>query len=91
MKGRTNRDHELEPLGHGRECRRRGPRVERRRVDPLDVIEKQLGEQRDVETDRLASRGESLDVVPGRFHPFVGDVSEPSAEHRHPVPVPHAG
>ena len=89
MERRPHRDHELEPLGDRGERRRRAPGVERRRVDALDVVEIQLGDQREVEADLLAAPRQPAHVVPGRVHPLVVDVAEPAAEDGQPVSEAH--
>src|SRR5439155_8585690 len=89
MEGRTDGDHELEPFGNGGEGGGRGPRVERRGIDPLDVIEEQLGDQRQIVADRFAALRETSHIVPGRLHPFILDVPQPTAEDGEPVAVPH--
>ena len=90
MEGRADRHHQLE-LGGDRGERRRGrPGVQGGRLDPLDVVEVQLGEQGHVEADLLATLGKTADVVPGRRHALVGDVAQPPAEDRQPVAEAHA-
>ena len=76
--------------GHCRKRRRGRPGVERGLLDALDVVEVQLGDQRQVPAGLLAALGEALHIVPARLHPLVGDVAQPAAEHRHPVAEPHA-
>ena len=80
MKRGTHGDHQFERFGDGGERRGGGPGVERRRVDAFDVVQIQLGDQREVEADLFAALREPLDVFPGRFHVFVVDVAQPTAE-----------
>ena len=61
---RPHGDHELEPLGDRGERRGGGPRVERRRVDALDVVQEQLGDEREVVADLLAALGEAAARTP---------------------------
>ena len=75
MKGRAHSDHQLQTFSNRREGRRRGPRVERWRFDAFDVVEIQLGDQRQIETNLFAAPREAAVVFPGRLHPFVIDVS----------------
>ena len=89
MERRTNRHHQLEAFRDGGERGGRGPGVERRRVDALDVVEQQLGDERQVVADLLAAARETLHVRPRRVHLLVVDVAEPAAEDRQPVAVSH--
>jgi len=89
VEGGAHGDHQLEPLGYRGERRGGRPRVERRRVDPLDVVEVQFGDQREIVSDLLAAARQCAHVVPARRHPFVGDVAQPAAEDRHPVAETH--
>src|SRR4051794_9497169 len=89
MKSRTHRDHQLQLFSNCGECGGGGPCVERRSVDALDVVEVELGNQRQVVTDLLAAPSQTTDVIPTRFHAFVFDVSQPTAENREPVTVAH--
>src|SRR6185369_8960098 len=66
-----------------------GPRVEGGSFDALDVVEIQFGDQRQVVADLLTPPRESTDVVPTRFHLFVFNISQPTAENREPVTVAH--
>ena len=89
MEGGPHGHHELEPLGHRRQRRRRAPGVERGRVRTFDIVEIELGDEGHVEADRLAPLGQPAHVRPARFHPLVGDVPQPAAEYREPVAVAH--
>ena len=86
-----HRDHQFNSFGHRckRSCRR--PRVQRRRFHSLDVVQIQLGNQRQVEAHRLAALRQLLHIGPRRLHVFVLDVAQPSAKNRKPVSVSHRG
>src|SRR6185437_3953081 len=88
-KRRPHGDHDLEPLSHRGERCRRGPRIERRRVDSLDVVEQQLGNERDVVADLLTPLRQASHIVPRRLHSLLFDVSQPAAEDGEPVAVFH--
>ena len=75
MKSWAYGDHQLQTFGNRRERRRRGPRVERWRLDAFDVVEIQLGDQRKIETNLFAAPCEAAVVFPSRLHPFIVDVS----------------
>ncbi len=85
MKIRPDRDHQFQPPRDRRQRRSGRPRVEAGRVDALDVVEIELGDQRDVESDLLAAHGQIAHVSPCRFHALVLDIAQPSAENRQPV------
>ncbi len=89
VKSRAHRHHQLQLFSHRCERRRGGPRLERIRIDSLDVVHEQLGDQGDVIADLLTALREAFHVVPGGAHVFVGDVPQPSAENGEPVSVPH--
>ncbi len=82
-------NHDLELFRDRREGGGRRPRVERRRVDPLDVVEQQLGDQREVVADLFAALRKTSHVVPRRRHPLMLDVAQPTAEDGEPVSVSH--
>src|SRR6185369_16000320 len=89
MKSRTHSDHQLERIGDGCECRRSGPRIERRSFDAFDVVEIELGDQSQVVADLLATLRQTTDVTPACFHSLVFYISQPTAENREPVTVAH--
>ena len=89
VEGRPHGHHQLQGASHRGERRRGRPGVERGRLDPLDVVEIELGDQRQIEADLLAAPGQPAHVLPTRRHPLVLDVAQPAAEHRHPVSVSH--
>src|SRR5262245_20596183 len=89
MKSWTHSDHQLERVSDGCECRRGGPRIERRSFDTLDVVEIEFGDQSQVITDLFTRLRQTADVSPARFHTFVFHVSQPTAENREPVTVAH--
>ena len=86
---RPHGDHVFQSLGDGGEGGGGGPGVERRRLLALDVVEVQLGDQRQVVADLLAALGQPLGVVPRRRHVLVFDVAQPAAEDGEPVAVSH--
>src|SRR6185295_4444857 len=81
--------HQFECVSDSGERSRGGPRVERRSFDALDVVEIEFGDQCQVVADLLAATSQTADVIPTRFHSFVFDVSQPTAENREPVTVAH--
>src|SRR6185369_17855848 len=89
MKSRTHSDHQLERICNGCERCGSGPRIERRSFDALDVVEIELGDQSQVIADLLTTLGQTTNVTPARFHPFVFYISQPTAENREPVTVAH--
>src|SRR6185369_170889 len=89
MKSWTHRDHQLERISDGREGRRSRPRIERRSVDALDVVEIELGDESQVVADLLAALRQTADVTPARFHSLVFYISQPTAKNREPVTVAH--
>src|SRR6266704_68086 len=91
MKRGAHRHHQFDPLGDRGQCRRRGPRIQRRRFYALDVVEVELGDQRQVEADLFAALREPFHVPPTRLHVFVFHVAQPPAENGKPVAVSHRG
>src|SRR5215472_7283960 len=91
MKSRPHRHHEFEAFGDRRQRRRGGPRVEGVRFHALDVVQIELGDERNVEPDLLAALREALYVSPGCWHVFVFDVAQPPAKNGQPVSIPHRG
>src|ERR1700752_2333899 len=89
MKRWTHGDHQLECRGNCGERRGGGPRIKRRRVDALDIVEIEFGNQRQIVAKLFAPARELADVVPTRFHSLVFDISQPTAENREPVTVAH--
>src|SRR5438067_5565162 len=85
MEGRPYGDHQLQPPRDRRQRRGGRPRSEARRLHALDVVEIQLGDQRQIEADLLAAHGEIAHVAPTRLHRLVLDVAQPAAEDRKPV------
>jgi ATP-dependent Clp protease ATP-binding subunit ClpA len=63
--------------------------LERVGVDALDVVHEQLGDERDVVANLLAALRQTLHIIPRRFHPLIGNVSQPAAKDGHPVSVSH--
>src|SRR5262249_10092317 len=62
----------------------------RRSLDALDVIQIQLGDEREIEPDLFAATRQAAYVIPRGFHVLLRDVAQPSAKNRKPVSVPHA-
>ncbi len=89
MESRTHGHHQLEPVGHRRQRRGSGPGVQRGRVRSLDVVEIELGDQREVETRPFTRAREPADVRPLRLHALVLDVAQPPAENRQPISEAH--
>src|SRR5690349_312329 len=89
MESRTHRDHQFQRFSNRGERCSGGPCVKRRCLDALDVVEIEFGNQRQVVADLLAALGQTTHVIPTRFHAFVFDVSQPTAENREPVTVAH--
>ena len=73
-------DHQFNALRHCSQCRSRRPCIQRIRLYTLDVVQIQFRDQRHVKTNLLAALRQSLHVRPARFHLFVGDIAQPSAE-----------
>ena len=86
---RTYRDHQLQPLGHRGQRGGGRPGVERGLLDPLDVVEVEFRDQRQVISPALGILRECLGIGPARVHALVGNVAQPAAEHRHPESVAH--
>ena len=91
MERRSHRHHQFDPFGHRGQRRRGGPRVQRRRLDSLDVVEIEFRDQRQVEAYLLAPLGEPLHIRPAYFHIFMFDVAQPAAKNGKPVAVSHRG
>jgi len=89
VKCRADGDHQLQPVGDGGQRRRGRPGIERRRVGAFDVIQRQLGDQRQIVTDLLAAPHEPGRIVPARIHALVRDVAQPAAEHGQPISIAH--
>src|SRR6185369_3123973 len=89
MESRTHRHHQFQLLGNGGERCRGGPGVKRRSFDALYVVQIKFGDQRQVIADLFSALGQTTDVIPTRFHAFIFDVSQPTAENREPVTVAH--
>src|ERR1043166_8306583 len=89
MKRRAHSHHQLECIGNRSERRGGGPCVQRWSLDALDVVEVELGNERQVIADLFTTPRETTDVVPARLHSFVFNVSQPTAENREPVTVAH--
>ena len=89
VKGGPHRHHQLKTPGYGGQRRRSRPGIERRCLDALDVVQVQLGDQRQVEAPGLGPDGEVASVLPRSGHAFVLDVAQPAAKYRHPVAVAH--
>src|ERR1700687_3892400 len=81
--------HQFDSLGHRGQCRRRGPRIQRRRFGAFDVVEIELRDQRQVESNLLAALRKPLHVCPAYLHVFVFHVAQPPAEHGKTVAVSH--
>jgi hypothetical protein len=79
-----HREHQLQALGDGGDGGREGPAVERGRSGALDVVEVELGDEREVIAERLGAHGEVAHVVPGGRHVLVLDIAQPAAEDWHP-------
>src|SRR6185437_2877414 len=81
MESRAHRNHQLE---FARDCCQGGgsrPGVERRRVNALNVVKIEFGDERQSIANLLASTGQTADVIPGRRHAFVFDIAQPSAKY----------
>ena len=85
----AHRDHQLDRVGHRGKRSGGRPGVERRLLDPLDVVEIELGDQREIIADLFGPLRQALGIVPARLHPLIGHVAQPAAEHRHPEPIAH--
>src|SRR5438309_197902 len=66
-----------------------GPGIQRGRFRSLDVIDIQLGDEREIETRPLARAREPADIGPLGFHALVLDIAQPPAEHRQPISEAH--
>jgi hypothetical protein len=89
MKSRAHGHHELELFSYSRERSGRRPRIERWRLNPFDVVEKQFRDQRDVVANLLTALSEAFYVSPRRLHSFIGNVAKPAAENRQPISESH--
>ena len=89
VKRRSHRHHQFQTVGHRRQRRRRRPGIKRRRVFAFDVVQVQLGDERQIVADLFAAPRQAADVSPARFHALVRDIAQPAAEDRHPVSVSH--
>ena len=87
---RTHGDHELESLGDGGEGGGGAPCVEGGRIGALDVVEKELGDEREIEAQLFTSLRELSCVGPARVHALVVHVAEPATKHGKPVAESHA-
>src|SRR6266403_2622772 len=91
MKCWAHSHHQFNSVRYRSQRRCRGPRIQRRRFNAFNVVEIQLRDQRQVETNLFAALSELLYVRPARFHVFVFHIAQPPAENRQPVPVSHRG
>ena len=82
-------DHQLQALRHRRQRRRRRPGIEARRVHALDVVEVQLGDERQVKPDLLRAHRQLLRIVPRSVHVLIVHIPQPAAKHRQPVSIAH--
>src|SRR3954467_6890856 len=89
VEGGADGDPQPKAFRPGGERRGRRPRVERRGVNALDVVEIEFGNQRQVIADLFAAPREAADIIPPRLHPLVFNVSQPTTENREPVTVAH--
>ncbi len=89
MKRRAHRHHQLEPLGHRRQRGRRRPGVQRRRIRSLDVVEVELGDEREIESRPFTRTRELPHIRPLGLHPLVLNVAQPPAENRQPISEAH--
>src|SRR5262249_21698747 len=74
-----------ETLGYRCERGRRRPGVQRRGLGSFDVVQVELCDQREIETDALALDSEIADVLPGGGHVLLFHVAEPPSKDRQPV------
>jgi len=74
MKRRPHGNHQLESVCDGGQGRGGGPGVERRRFGALDVVEIQLGDQREIESRALTRPRQPPNIGPFGCHPLVLDV-----------------
>src|SRR6476646_6923734 len=81
--------HQLKSMCDSRQRRGRGPCIERLWFWALDVIQIELGNQRESKADLLTAAGEPADVCPACFHLLVFNIAQPAAENRKPVSVSH--
>ena len=86
---RADRRHELEARRERGERGRRRPRLEAIGLGAFDVVEVQLGDERDVPARVVGADREVALVVERRGHALVLDVAQPSAEDRHPEAETH--
>ncbi len=91
MERRSHRHHQFDPFGYRGQRRCCGPGVQRRRLDALNIIEVELGNQRKIKANLFAPLRKLLHVLPVRLHVFVFDVAQPAAENGKPVAVSHRG
>src|SRR5467141_5113211 len=91
MKSRPYRHHQFDSLGYRGQCRRRGPGIKRRGFGALDIVEIELRDQRQVESNLLAALRKPLHVRPAYLHVFVFHIAQPAAENGKPVAVSHRG
>src|SRR6266700_2740667 len=81
--------HQFQLLSDCGQSRCRVPRIEGRRFRALNVIQIQLGNQRQVKPDLFATPGQTADIRPGRLHVFFLDIAQPATEYREPISVTH--
>src|ERR1700694_4031683 len=91
MERRTDGNHQFDALCHCSKRRRRGPCIQRWCFDALDVVEIELGDQRQTEPELFAALREPPYIGPAHFHIFVFDVAKPAAKNGEPVAISHRG
>ncbi len=90
MKRRPHRHHQLQLLRHRSQRSRRRPRIQRRSVHTLNVVQIQLSNQRQVIPNLLRPLRQVANILPARLHPLVVHIAQPSAKHRQPESVSHS-
>ena len=89
MKRRPHRHHQLQLLRHRRQCRRRRPGIQRIRLNPLNIVQVQLRNQRKVIPNLLRPLAQRRAVLPARLHPLIVKIAKPSPKYRQPESIPH--
>src|SRR6202142_3325298 len=89
MKRGADGDHELERICDSGERGGGGPGNERRCINALDVVEIQLGDEREVEADFFAAASEVRNISPRGLHLLVFHIAQPAAENGEPESVAH--
>src|SRR5437016_14337096 len=89
MEGGPHGHHQFQPLGYSGQRCGGGPCIQGRRFRTLNVIQVQLGYEREIKTDFFTATGQPADIVPAYVHVFVFNVAQPTAKDREPISVTH--